>query len=158
MSLQTRIWHHIRKYFLPKTEKSRRLFCDWGMQKSRLFHFCVISFTKRYFFALKTQITFIPGGKCKKWLNFTFLTRKKAFEIFSSPKVKIPWTTFKELWAILWFFCAKSDFGTKVVEFSPKSEDEGNWSQKTKKTVTFIKGWRHGGGNVISCPKSEKYW
>ena len=138
MSLQTRIWHHFQETFFQKTEKSRRLFCDWGMQKSELFHFCVISSTKRYLFCFKNPNNFHSGRKVQKWPNFTFLSRKKAFEIFPSPKMKIPSTTFKELGATLWFL-RKKWFLRKNCENLPKIGKWGNGSQKTKETVTFIR-------------------
>jgi len=154
MSLQTRIWHHFQESFLQKRKNLEGFFATEECKKVNFSTFAWFLSRNATFFALKHKLTFILGGKCKKWPKFTFLTRKKAFEIFSSPKVKIPWTTFKELGATLWLFGAKSDFCAKVVEFPPKIGKWGKWVPKDQENHYVYKGWRHGGGNVIFCSKS----
>ena len=64
---------------------------------------------------------------------------QKSLRDFSESKSEKSMNNFQGAWGDFVIFFRKSDFCTKVVEFSPKSENEENGSQKTKKTITFIR-------------------
>ena len=71
MSLQTRIWHHIRDCKRKKTvfislEKI------WGQMESKwfIFHFCGFSFTKRFHFCFKDPNNFQSERKSEKRIIF----------------------------------------------------------------------------------------
>ena len=79
-------WKLFAELSFLDSEKSRRLFCDWGMQKINFPTSARFLSRNATFFALKRQLKAKPTGKCKKVPEFTFLSRKKACEIFRVQK------------------------------------------------------------------------
>ena len=157
MSLQTRIWHHFQETFLQETEKSRRLFCDWGMQKSRLFHFSGISFTKRFHFCFKRVNNFHCSRKSAKSDQILHSSvAKKPSRFFRVQKWKFREQLSRSL-GRLCDFLRKKWFCAKLVQFPPKSGNEVNGSQKTKETVTFIRVGAMGATMSFSAPKVRNF-
>ena len=128
-----------------KPEKSRRLFCDWGMQKSQLFHFCAISFTKRYLFCFETPVNFRSGRKVQKMTKFYIPQSQKSLRDFSEStkdnsanNFQGAWGDFLHFLAQKWFLRQKGGILTKIGKW-------GKWVPKDQGNRYVYKGWRHGG-------------
>ena len=76
------------------------------------------------------------SGKIK---HFCIPQPRKSLRDFFESKSENSVNNFQGAWGDFVIFCAKSDFCAQMVGFCPKSENEENGSQKTKKTVTFIR-------------------
>ena len=82
---------------------------------------------------------------------------QKSLRDFSESKNENSVNNFQGAWGDFVLFCAKSDFGAKMVEFSPKIGKCGKLIPKDQENRYVYKGWRHGGVNVIFCSKSEEF-
>ena len=156
MPLQTRIWHHFQEFFL-QNGKISEAFLRLRNAKKSISTFARFLSRNAIFFALKAQITFIVQGKVQKVIKFYIPQSQKSLRDSFESKSGNSVNNFQGAWGDFVIFCAKSDFCAKMVQFSPKSENEVNGTQNTKKTVTFIRVGAMRATMSYSAPKVRNF-
>ncbi len=156
MSLQTRIWHHFQETFL-RNAKISKAFLRLRNAKKSTFPLLRDFFHETLPFCFKNPNNFHSGRKVQKMTKFYIPQSQKSLRDLFESKSGNSVNNFQGAWGDFVLFCATSDFCAKRLEFPPKIGKWGKWIPKDQGNHYVYKGWRHGGGNVIFCSKSEKF-